>query len=669
MPNAVNALKNAFTWTVVVTTIAWSVGAAALITPSIANAQSECPELAAGDLFKVADNSAVYILNGNMERMYFPNSEVYKTWFEDFSGVVVIPNTCVDNYPAPSVAPFGVNFRPGSRMVKVQISPSVYVIEPMNMKSKIGSEAVASELYGSSWATLVRDIPDVFWPNYAMTGSQITDAMIHDGMLVKKSGDATVYYAMDGMLHEVDGTLPAPMAGDVRVVADSLVDGMTMSSDSVTPASILSNPPQTDGSYTGPVTPPPATGGDVTVSLSAATPAATTVPQGASHVPFLSVNFTAGNQDTVIETVELERVGLGDDADFDEVWASVGGVAVSNEQSVNSDQTVLLTLNMNLAANNTVTVDFLAAMAAAADTGNLNAFRIPSSDKVEVNGGNVLGSFPVRGNQMGNSAFEIGEVAMDDRGSNDEVEVGSEEEVIGEFELDWTSNNEADGFFKSIRLKVEGSADVGDLGPIYLFEDGDMVSNQAQVWNDYITFLIDGDKQQTEDGETRRFEVKADIVSGENDETFILELKDNRDLFFVDGDAEFGAKVDSSGLPSSRLKTYTIDAGQFSVSLDESNPSNEEYAKNTSDIDALVAELDLGQKATVEGLTIYLDADTTFAVDGGTDTANVNLDIDRVELFVNDKKIGTETSVTRDTGVGAADDNAVTADEFLLGIR
>lgn len=199
-----------------------------------------CPTLVAGNLFKVSGNSAVYLLNANMERMYFPHSTVYKSWFEDYSGVNEIPNTCVDNYPSPSAPPYGVNYRPGSKLVKVQISPSVYVVEPGNKKSKIGSEDVAIALYGSDWASKVVDIADVFWPNYVSSGSEITDTIPHDGMLVKTNSDTNVYYIKDGLRYLVDGTV----RGDVQTVSQTILDSVTEAGSNFTSTKVYSDPSQ-----------------------------------------------------------------------------------------------------------------------------------------------------------------------------------------------------------------------------------------------------------------------------------------------------------------------------------------------------------------------------------------------------------------------------------------
>ena len=224
-------------WSFIVTILVVSFSVV-ILTPTAQAA--ECPTLVAGNLFKVPDNSAVYLLNTNMERMYFPHFTVYKSWYEDYSGVVEIPNTCVDNYPVPSAPPYGVNYRPGSRLVKVQISPSVYAVEPGNKLVKIGSEEVAIALYGVDWASKVIDIADVFWPNYISRGSEIVDAVPHEGMFVKTIDSVDVFYIKNRARYKVDSNV----RGDVQTVIQAVMDRLPDADSVFASVDIYTDPAQ-----------------------------------------------------------------------------------------------------------------------------------------------------------------------------------------------------------------------------------------------------------------------------------------------------------------------------------------------------------------------------------------------------------------------------------------
>lgn len=200
----------------------------------------ECPALKSGDLFKVPNNSAVYLLDDNLNRMYFPTSDVYHSWYDDFSYVIEIPNICVDSYPTPSQAPYGVNYRPGARLVKVQISPSVYVIEPGNKLRKIGNEDVAKELYGNNWASLVRDIADAYWINYPARGEEMIDSRPHDGMFVKTEGSSDVYYIENGMRKKLD----KEPNEDVRVIKEELINKVLLDNSIISVEIVYSKPVQ-----------------------------------------------------------------------------------------------------------------------------------------------------------------------------------------------------------------------------------------------------------------------------------------------------------------------------------------------------------------------------------------------------------------------------------------
>ncbi|MFH1286587.1 MAG: SH3 domain-containing protein [Candidatus Magasanikbacteria bacterium] len=189
----------------------------------IAPMYQKCPELEAGQLFKVNGQNAVYLLNKDKKRLYFPNSDVYHTWYEDYSDVHEIGAHCFDDYPIPSGPPFGVNYRPGARLIKRIGSPSVFAILPGNARARLRDAGVVHDLYGENWGSLVRDIDDFFWSNYVAEEEEIPLAIPHDGMLVQEEGDDTVYYVEDGEWQEVEDELPLRLRQDVRVMRQEMI--------------------------------------------------------------------------------------------------------------------------------------------------------------------------------------------------------------------------------------------------------------------------------------------------------------------------------------------------------------------------------------------------------------------------------------------------------------
>jgi hypothetical protein len=202
---------------------------------------SSCNQLNTGDIFKTPYHSAIYLVDSNNGRMYFPNSEIYYTWFDDFSSVQTIDPTCVDNYPTHG----GVNYRPGSRLIKSVISPSVYVIEPGNQIRKIASEQVATSLYGSNWASVVRDVDDYFMDNY-VKGSPISEAIPHNGQFVKVFGSQSSYYIGNGKRFVLSEQIRQRNIGEIRGISFETMQKVSDAGLFVSPSSAFTNPDQLD---------------------------------------------------------------------------------------------------------------------------------------------------------------------------------------------------------------------------------------------------------------------------------------------------------------------------------------------------------------------------------------------------------------------------------------
>lgn len=192
-------------------------------------AQAEtCPVLSNGDLFKIPKQSAVYLVNDRNERMYFPNSEVFFTWFNDFKTVREISPLCMENYPLAG----GVNYRAGSRLVKTSYSNNVYAIEPGNIRRKLASAEVASALYGPNWEKSVRVIHENFMLNLT-TGEPLTTSSLHNGQLVRTADNPTVYWVRRNALVPIK-ELPPTLQADVRTVDSKILQTKTIESTATT---------------------------------------------------------------------------------------------------------------------------------------------------------------------------------------------------------------------------------------------------------------------------------------------------------------------------------------------------------------------------------------------------------------------------------------------------
>ncbi len=645
MTNVLRFGKQAFTWTVVALTVVATMGVA----PLAANAQVSCPSLQSGDLFKVPNDSAVFLLDADLNRMYFPTLEVYNSWYEDFSGVQVIDPTCVSAYPTRSNTPIGVNARAGAMLVKETISPVVYAVLPGNQIAAIGSEAVASALYGASWASLVRDVPSSFFANYSNSGMTLTEMRPHNGQFVQEAGSSDVYMIVDGMRHLVDGT----PRGDVRTVSAAVMSAAPMGTGSVTAASAYADPTQGATGSSNPSTPStPSTpvSGAVSVSLSANTPASQTVPRSASRVQYLTFVVTAGAQGATINSIEFERFGLGSSSNFDKLWLEANGAPVSNDQSVNSDDVLTLSPNYVLGANQSVEMTLVANLNNA-NTANQDGFRISGASMVSANGGTVSGNFPVAGNYITYADYAVATLIIDERGADTEVNVGDENVVVGEFDLEYDSSNNEDGHIDFLRFEQNGTIDMPSLANIALYEDGVMVDARTDIFGDFVTFVFQGAARMFEDGDSRRFEIRGDIAAGDDGETIIFTLDDRRDIAVTEGSSSFGVSSTinlNANSTANYMHTYTVDAGQFTISLDASNPTSESYAAGSQNVVALVSKVDLGQSVQVDGLRVYLSSNS-YIPDGDGDSSNtdeVGTDIERAELFINGRSISSVTSIS-----------------------
>ncbi len=120
------------------------------------------PDPTNGHLIKGTSYTTVYYLGPDGKRYVFPNEKTYLSWFNTFSHVKQIADAELMKTPLGG----NVTYKPGSRLIKIETAPNVYVVTRGGIIRWLKTEEVAEQLYGKDWPKRVDDMPDSFFTNY-----------------------------------------------------------------------------------------------------------------------------------------------------------------------------------------------------------------------------------------------------------------------------------------------------------------------------------------------------------------------------------------------------------------------------------------------------------------------------------------------------------------------
>lgn len=109
-------------------------------------------------------SEAVYYCGDDGMRHAFPNVAVYHSWFTDFSGIVTITDEELSRIPLGR----NMTYRSGSRLIKIQTDPRVYLVERGAVLRPIEDEETAILFFGPDWARFVDDVDVSFFEDYTM---------------------------------------------------------------------------------------------------------------------------------------------------------------------------------------------------------------------------------------------------------------------------------------------------------------------------------------------------------------------------------------------------------------------------------------------------------------------------------------------------------------------
>ena len=556
----------------------------------------------AGDLIKMDGLSSVYYLGSDGKRYVFPNEATYMSWYNDFSGVVTIPASELQSYPLGG----NVTMRPGTKLVKITTDPSVYAVEPNGVLRKIQSEAQAAALYGSNWNKRIVDLADAFFTNYTIS-SPLPSGSIPAGSLVKSASAATVYY-YDGSSYRAIADESVFNANRFQFSNVLTVSSIAATGTAVSTAEFV-NVAQ-NGASTGVVV----TGSGLMVSLNAATPAAASVPDNGTRIPFAKYNLTAANDGAVtLNSITVTRTGLSDASVFTKVWAEKDGVRVTSQKTISSNDEAILTFSpvLTINAGQTVTIEIFASVS---NAGGNAALSIASASAVSATAASITGSFPVTGNLMSFTNYSVAQVKFDGGDGTKAPKVGDTKADLGSFNLSFATTSK-DVIFKSVTLRNGGSEDLAkSLSNLYLEKNGTAISGNAVIDGRLATFTVNGSGLLIEKGDSVTFKVRGDVMAKENTSTSTaFSLNKIEDIDIVESSTGFGVEIIPVDLD---MEEVTIAAGAISTTKkstkNQPHPADTEVVIGSKGVTSLIANVRADEAISADGLKInYTGASST----------------------------------------------------------
>ena len=128
------------------------------------------------------------------------------------------------------------------------------------------------------------------------------------------------------------------------------------------------------------------------------------------------------------------------------------------------------------------------------------------------------------------------------------------------------SDTNKDVELRAITFKNDGTAELEDnLENVGLYVSGEQVSAETIIDGDYMTFRLDNGVTGgyiIEDGDSRIFSIRADIVSAEKDDVINFKVDNFEDIVGVEIGTAFGVKAISDTGNGRKLSgTSTVDSG------------------------------------------------------------------------------------------------------------
>lgn len=241
------------------------------------------------------------------------------------------------------------------------------------------------------------------------------------------------------------------------------------------------------------VTPGNPQGGALTVSA-ASQPSNSLAPTSAARIPFTSLTLTAGSSDVTVNSITVERTGLGVDAVFaGVVLLDSNGTQIGISKTLNSNHQAMVGEPWVIKAGTSQTVTVAGNMAAALTN---YAGQVIGLNVVAVNtSASVSGSFPIMGAMHTvNASLTLGTAQMTESSFDPDTASSKEIGTTGyKFAgVRVTAGSAEQVRLWSVRFNQTGSASSGDLSNVMVYVDGTAYPTTVSADGKYYSALFSG---------------------------------------------------------------------------------------------------------------------------------------------------------------------------------
>ncbi|MCX6714630.1 MAG: hypothetical protein NTX72_02355 [Candidatus Uhrbacteria bacterium] len=655
MTNTTNLVKKAFSVAVAATTILWSVGLSAFL-PVAASAATF------GDLIKGTTLSTVYYYGSDGQRYAFPNEKTYFSWNKDFSAV----KTISDAQLASITLAGNIAYRPGARWIKITSDKKVYVVSTSGKIRWVESEAVAKGLGGDNWNAHIDDVPDVFFVDYTV-GDSLTSAVSgYDGMLW--SDGTTKYLVAGGKFQKVtDAGFAANgyNAGFVLTGTGFTKSGLTAGTDITAAMSNLTDAAQKV------TTPTYAVSQNVSVALSASSPASSTLVGGQAIGNVMALDFTNPTSAPVsVKSLKLARTGVSADSTLVNTYLFSGYTRLTDSATVSSG---VLSWNdaagmFTIPAGGTVTINVRSDIASVSGQ-TLGLKLVSASDVGFVGAFAAAGTFPIMSaiHTTASASMATAYFGTTPTPSSDTAPAPQSDLKLWEDNLTVGGTNGASLY--ALRFRNTGSINAADVKNWRLYVAGTQrgAAVASQDANGYISFDLSAAPVKLTTN-THTVKLVADVIGGSS-RTVSIGLRSAADAVIVDADYQQPILVTitntTTAFSSRNANAQTIAQGDLTFSKRSDSPSTDVVLSASG---ASLARYDVkasGEPMKVESLNFNFiqdaDADSAYALRNGAIYADGNQIGNTTALCMNNN---TTAAVCTNTSSNGSDGSSYTTFNF-----